>query len=183
MWQRTLGIAAVTLLLVSACDAGQNAETSREVSAIPGVDAQAGPIALRDLLVPFREGGYPAGSEVPMVVRLFSSASQAVKVSQVTRGSGGAMTVQPQKVGLRQSGTGAGGGDTPLVIPAQGNLLLVPEAGPYLAAEDITAALAYGESLSVRFTFSTGDSVEIDMPMAPPGYPVTGQSPSAQATG
>jgi len=176
---RALGIAAVTLLLVSGCDAGRNAETSREVAAIPGADAQAGPIALRDLLIPFRQGGYPAGSDVPLVVRLFSSTDQAVKVRQVTPGPAGAMTVQPQKIGLRQSAAaGSAGPATSLVIPPQGYLLLVPGSGPYLVAEHITTALPYGASMPVRFTFSTGDSVEVDMPMAPPAYPVTGQTPS-----
>jgi hypothetical protein len=38
------------------------------------VDASAGPIDLRDLLIPFRQGGYPVGSDVPLVVRLYSNA-------------------------------------------------------------------------------------------------------------
>jgi hypothetical protein len=181
---RALGIAAVTLLLMSGCDAGRDAETSREVPAIPGADAQAGPIALRDLLIPFREGGYPAGSDVPLVVRLFSSANQAVEVSRVTPGPGGAMADQPQEIVLRQSAAaGSGRPVTSLAIPPQGFLLLVPGSGPYLLAEHIATALPYGESMPVRFTFSTGDSVEVDMPMAPPASPVTGQTPSTGPSG
>jgi hypothetical protein len=175
---RALGIAAATLLLASGCGAGRDAATSREVPAIPGADADAGPIALRDLLIPFREGGYPIGSDVPLVVRLFSSADQPVEVSQVAPGTGGAMAVQPQTIGLRPSA--AATGDEPatsLVIPPQGDLLLVPGSGPYLVAEHIRAALPYGASLPVRFRFSTGDSVEVDMAMAPPVYLVTGQTP------
>jgi hypothetical protein len=180
---RALGVAAVTLLLAAACSAGQNAETSHEVPAIPGADADAGPIALRDLIVPFRDGGYRAGSDVPLVVRMFSSAEQPDAVSQVEPGAAGTMTVQPQTIRLRQSGA-AGSSDGPatsLVIPPQGCLLLVPGSGPYLVAEHISAALRYGTSVPVRFTFSMGGAVEIDVPMAPPSYPVTGQgSPGDQ---
>jgi hypothetical protein len=86
------------------------------------------------------------------------------------------MTVQPQTIGLRQSATaGSDGPVTSLVIQPQGCLLLVPGSGPYLVAEHLTAALPVDGSVSVRFTFSTGDSVDTDMPMAPPASPVTGQ--------
>lgn len=173
-----LGVALVSLLLVSGCGAGQNAETSREVPAIPGADADAGPIALRDLLIPYREGGYPAGSNVPLVVRMFSTAEQPVQLSQVAPGANGMMTVQAQRISLRQLEAAAGSDVPPtsLVVPAEGYLLLVPGSGPYLVAEHITAALPDTASLPVRFSFSTGDSVQVDVPMAPPTYPV-GSSP------
>jgi len=175
---QALGVALVALLLVSGCGAGKNAQTSQEVPAIPGVDADAGPIALRDLLIPFRKGGYPAGSNVPLVVRMFSTAELPVQLSQVAPGANGTMTVQAQRISLRQPGAAAGsdGPPTSLVVPAGGYLLLVPGSGPYLVAEHITAALPYTASVPVRFSFSTGDSVQIDVPMAPPTYPVTGGS-------
>jgi len=177
---RLLAIAStsLTLLLMSGCGAGRNAQTSHEVPAIPGVDADAGPIGLRDLLIPFREGGYPAGSDAPLVVRMVSTAWQPVELSQVASGAGGSMTVAARDIALRRPAAAAAGSDTPataLVVPPQGDLLLVPGSGPYLVAEHITAALPYGASVPVRFTFSTGDSADVDVPMAPPDYPVTGQ--------
>lgn len=177
---RALGVALVAILLVSGCGAGQKAQTSQEVPAIPGADADAGPIDLRDLLVPFREGGYPAGSDVPLVVRIFSNAEQPVKLSQVAPGSAGTMTVEAQRFALRQSGPAAGSDRLPtsLVVPPQGYLLLVPGSGPYLVAEHIAAALPYTASLPVRFSFSTGHSVQVDVPMAPPTYPVSGEQGS-----
>jgi hypothetical protein len=172
---RALGVALTALLLVSGCGAGRNAETSHEVPAIPGVDADAGPIALRNLLIPFREGGYPAGSDVPLVVRMFSIAERPVQLSQVAPGASATMTVQAQRISLRQPGGAASsdGAPTSLVVPAEGHLLLVPGSGPYLVAEHITAALPYAASIPVRFSFNTGDSVQVDVPIAPPTYPVT----------
>lgn len=169
-----LGATLAALLLVSGCGAGRNAATSHEETAVPGVDADAGPIALRNLLIPFREGGYPAGSDVPLVVRVFSTAEQPVQVSQIAPGANGMTTVQAQRIALRQPAAGNDGPPTSLVVPAEGDLLLVPGSGPYLVAEHITAALPYTASVPVRFSFSTGDSVQVDVPMAPPTYPVTG---------
>jgi hypothetical protein len=169
---------ALTLLLATGCGAGKNAPTSTEVPAIQGVDADAGPIALRNLLIPYQAGGYPAGSDVPLVVRMYNSDHlQPVQVSEVSPGAAGPMIVQAQQFVVRQSGPtagGDGGSPTSLVVPPDGDLLLVQGSGPYLVATNITAALPYTSTLAVRFTFSTNDSVEVDVPMAPPDYPVTG---------
>jgi hypothetical protein len=182
---RTLGVvsAVLAVLLASGCGAGHNAATGREVPAIPGADAGAGPMALRDLLVPFQEGGYPAGSDVPLVVRMFSSAGQPVGLTQITSPAGRPMAVAARDIAVRQPASAASGEPlSALVIPPDGYLLLVPGSGPYLVAEDISAALPYGASVAVRFTFSTGDSVDVDVPMAPPDYPVTGPSAAPQSS-
>lgn len=169
-----MGATLLILLVTSGCGVGQTAQTSQEVPVIAGVDASAGPIDLRDLLIPFRQGGYPAGSDVPLVVRMYSNAEQPIELTQVVPARTGSMTVLPRRISLRQPGT-ADGGDapvTPLVVPAEGALLLIPGSGPYLVADGITAALPYTASIPVRFSFSTGDSVQVDVPMAPPAQPV-----------
>jgi hypothetical protein len=168
-----VGAAVLVMLVTSACGAGQAAQSSQEVPAISGVDASAGPIDLRDLLIPFRQDGYPAGSDVPLVVRLYSNAEQPIELNQVVPASSGDMTVLPRRISLRQPGT-TGAGDAPpppLVVPPEGALLLVPGSGPYLVADEITAALPYTASVPVRFSFSTGDSVQVDVPMAAPAQP------------
>jgi hypothetical protein len=169
-----IGAAMLILLVTSGCGAGQAAQTSQDVPAIPGIDASAGPIDLRDLLIPFRQGGYPAGSDVPLVVRMYSNAQQPIELSQVVPASSGSMTVPARQILLRHPGTAAAGDAplTPLVIPAEGALQLVPGSGPYLVADGITAALPYTASVPVRFSFSTGDSVQVDVPMAAPAQPI-----------
>jgi hypothetical protein len=166
----------VIFLGVSACSAGQVAATSDTVPAIPGVNADGGPMALRNLLVPYRAGGYPAGSDVPLVVRVFSTADQAVELREVTPGAGGAFVVVAQRIVLAPA-TG-GGQRLPLTIAPHGCELLVPPSGPYFMAERISASMPYGFTIAVRVAFSTGDSVQADVPMAPPAYPI---GPSAGA--
>jgi len=164
-------IALAALFLLAGCGAGKEAETAREVPAIPGIDADAGPVALRDLLIPYRAGGYPAGSDVPLVVRLFSEATQPVALGEVTPGTAGVMTVQASRIVLVR-GTTAGRSPSPLVIQPGGYLSLVPPSTPHLVAEHISAALRYGAGVPVRFTFSSGRAVEVDVPMAAPDYAV-----------
>ena len=111
---------------------------------------------------------------------MFSNTEQSVTVSHVLPGPAAIMTVRPQRIPLRSSATASARPDTPstaLVVPPMGQLQLVPGSGAYLVAEHITAALPYGSSVAVRFTFSTGNSVLVDVPMAPPTYPLTGQPP------
>lgn len=161
---------AVVVLLLSACSAGQKSATSETVPAIPGVDVSAGPMKLLNLLVPYRAGGYPAGSDVPLVVRIFSDSDQAVELRAVTPGAGGAFVVVPQRIVLTPAP--GGGRQLPLTIASHGCQLLVPPSGPYFLAERISAAMPYGSTVAVRFAFSTGDSVQADVPMAPPAYPI-----------
>jgi hypothetical protein len=180
---RAQAVASATLavLLVSGCGAGQQAQTSWDVPAIPGADADAGLISLRDLLIPYRAGGYPAGSDVPLVVRMFSNDEQPVTVSGVAPGPAGSMVAAAQRIGLRQpvaAAAGATESPTSLVVPPYAELALVPGSGSYLVAEHMTTPLTYGTVVPVRFTFSTGDSVDVDVPMAPPDYPVIGQAAS-----
>jgi hypothetical protein len=175
-----LAMAATSLVLfvTSGCGAGQVAQTSQDVPAIPGVDASAGPIDLLDLLIPFRQDGYPAGSDVPLVVRMYSNAEQPIGLTQVVPATSGSMTVASRRISLRQPGTTARDDApfTPLVVPAEGALLLVPGAGPYLVADAITSPLRYTGSIPVRFSFSTGDSVQVDVPMAAPAEPIPNPS-------
>jgi hypothetical protein len=71
----------------------------------------------------------------------------------------------------------------PLVVRPEAELALVPGSAPYLVAEHVRTPMAYGAALPVRFTFSTGDAVEVDVSMAPPTYPVTAPTPAPSVTG
>jgi len=180
-------IAAATagaLLLMSACGADQGAETGKIVAAVPGVDVTAGPVQMQDLLVPYAADGYPAGADVPLIARLFNTADETVELRAVAPGAGAvvnaapsdepALTVAPRDVKLH------GSARLPLAVAANECLQLVPPAGPYVLAEGLTAPLNYGSSVAVRFSFSTGDTVTADIPMAPPDYtPAPAPGPSA----
>ncbi|SHN00467.1 copper chaperone PCu(A)C [Cryptosporangium aurantiacum] len=73
----TLGL--VGAFALTGCSAGQVAETALKVPSIPGVDAHAGDIAIRNALVAFPSQGYDwaAGSDVPLSLRLINNGETA----------------------------------------------------------------------------------------------------------
>lgn len=76
-----LAVAALTLM---GCSAGQHTATAEKVSAVPGINLDAGPAGLRNALVAFNGKGYPTGSDVPLVVRLFNNGSTPLTLTGVT---------------------------------------------------------------------------------------------------
>lgn len=114
--------------------------TSSQAPAIPGVDAEAGPIALRDLLIAFRESGYPAGSDVPLEVGLFSTSEETVRLTSVTAAPATVMTVVAQRMTLHRPDSATTGTTTSaMTIPPEGYLLLVPPSGDFLVADLLAA--------------------------------------------
>lgn len=175
---RSVAVAVILTagLVTAGCSAGQVTQTAAQASAVPGAEADAGPIALRNLLIPFREGGYPAGGDVPLVVRLASTSGQPVEVTAAPAPAGDATTVPAQQIAVASASTATTTTTAPtaLTVPPSGVLDLVPPDGVYLVAGHIASAFTYGEEIPVRFAFSTGDAVVVDIPMAPPDYPTAG---------
>ena len=79
---RLIGVlfAGVAAVLLTACSAGQNTQTSSHVAAIAGVNVNLGPdgaIALRDLHIAYDSSeGYPQGGSAPLVVRIFNEGAE-----------------------------------------------------------------------------------------------------------
>ncbi len=80
-----LAAGAGAVLALAGCSAGQVTQTSEQVAAVPGTDADAGSIALRNLVIVY-DGpeGYPAGGDAPLVVRLFNNGPEAITLTGVT---------------------------------------------------------------------------------------------------
>ncbi|HTJ39419.1 MAG TPA: hypothetical protein VL738_39840 [Dactylosporangium sp.] len=89
-----LASAALGVGLLSACGAGQITGTDTQVPAVPGVSANSedGNIALRDAVVAYADV-YKTGSTVPLNVRFFNNATQAVKLTGATSANGSIVLV------------------------------------------------------------------------------------------
>jgi copper(I)-binding protein len=80
-----LAVGAGTVLALGGCSAGQVTQTSSQVPPVPGTNADAGPISLRNLLVEYNgPQGYPAGSDAPLAVSLFNSSMSSVTLVGVS---------------------------------------------------------------------------------------------------
>jgi copper(I)-binding protein len=75
------------LLALSACGAGQQAQTAQQQSAISGVNGEAGDgrVALRNALIPFAGSqGFQQGGNAPMAVSIFNNGLNTVKLVDVS---------------------------------------------------------------------------------------------------
>jgi copper(I)-binding protein len=79
----TAGLAAV--LALSGCSAGQVTQTAEQVAPVPGIDIDAGDVALRNLVIEY-DGpeGYPAGADAALIVRVFNNSNSPVTLVGVT---------------------------------------------------------------------------------------------------
>jgi hypothetical protein len=83
---RTAVLAAVLagLAALTACSAGKVTQTSRQQPPVAGVNANVGPIALRNVLIAYNgPEGYPVGSNAPLVVRIFNQGPTVVRLTGV----------------------------------------------------------------------------------------------------
>jgi hypothetical protein len=77
------GVATVTAAALSACSAGQVAETALKNSSVYGVNTQTanGTVLIRGLAVLYDNSvGYPAGGNAPLEVNFYNQTKQAVTV-------------------------------------------------------------------------------------------------------
>jgi copper(I)-binding protein len=77
------GVGAV--LALAGCSAGQITQTATQVAPVVGISGDAGDIALRNLVIEYNgPEGYAAGSDAPLVVRLFNRGQEPVTLVGVS---------------------------------------------------------------------------------------------------
>lgn len=205
--RRGARVVAASILLtglsaVSACSAGQITQTSSQVASVPGanasacVDAKTCRVVLRDVLIPYKDpAGYPAGSNAPLVVRLFNQDTapitltgvEAPKAAASVALTGGASTgtaaetPEPSASSDPSASPDASASPEPsasapapteqkiaVALPANGYALLVPGQGQYLMLSGLTRKIAPGDIVLVTFSFSDGSKVEVPVTTGPP---------------
>jgi hypothetical protein len=151
---RALGVAALAVLALSGCSAGQTAETSLLQTPVSGLNTSSpdGGLLIRNLQVVYKDTtGYPANSNAPLEVSLFNQTQNPITVTitsepQQTVTAG---IVSAQSVGL--SGPAptpsapsepAGGGDAspPTVGPGTSGEVSPPASAPSALPTDSASA-------------------------------------------
>ena len=145
--------AAAAALLLSGCAAGQISQTANEVAAIDGGNGSAGKIGVRNVLFSTAPAlsGYAVGADVPLTLQIANDGVTADTLTQVssTSASSGAI-----------SGTAT--------VPAQSLISVGTGSTVTLSLKSLTAALPYGHSIPVTFTFSTAGQITVNVPIAIP---------------
>lgn len=146
----TAGLLAVVL---AGCGAGQDAATSRDRPAVPGVNASLDGVAIRNANVPASaEGeGYAVGDTVPIEFSLVNETDAAIRLVSATSEWADSVDVA--------------GGDS-VALPATGL------ATVRLEATGVTEPLDGTKSLPLELDFGGDLVVSLDVPVAPPAGPL-----------
>jgi copper(I)-binding protein len=156
---------ASALALVG-CSAGQITQTDSQVAAVDGASGDVGnSIALRDVLIPFppgRDGTYPAGSNVPVLLTIVNQGTSADELIAVTSPAASRVLV----VGTSTIPPGTNVTSTVGSIPAA-----VQPRSPLVVGElrivlITTRPLRAGLSTPVTFVFRNAGKVTVPVPMA-----------------
>lgn len=129
------GVGAV--LGVAGCSAGQITQTASQVAPVPGAEANAGAIALRNLVIQYNgPEGYAAGSNAPLVVRIFNDGMTPVTLTGVSADKAASVNLvgTPEVVTPTTSPTVPSGIESPSPAPT-GEASPDPEGSPTASPE------------------------------------------------
>lgn len=171
MIRRVLVAAASGLLglVLAGCGTGQDAATKTVLSSIPGVDADASGVAVRNARIPFAEGGYPAGGTAPIEMSVVNTGTEPLQLLELSSPAASSVTMTAVSyVDVpRAAGDPPDGGDQPqLMLPAGGLANLRLQAGGLAEELDATGPLP------LLLSFDSGAVLELDVPTAPPDQPL-----------
>lgn len=172
--------------LLAGCGAGQISSTAKVKPAVQGANATSanGTIALRDLTVAYRgeaNRSYARNENAPLVVRIANSGESGDTLTSVDTTAADSVVYVDNKASASPSASASG---TPSPAPAnqppgpdrfrldvapQGFVPLIPDQGQYLTLYKLHDTLAPGDTVHLVFHFEKAGTVEVDVPMAPPG--------------
>ena len=160
---RALRAAAMGVLLLSpvaltACSAGQVAQTAEQERDKVGGSAIVGDLTLRDARLAYPTNGeYAAGSDARLEVAITNGAPQDDTLLDVT-GDGFASAEVSGAPTAAGSGTAGGGLDVP--IPAESNVFIGGD-GSRVVLTDLDEAITTGQGLDVTMSFERAGDVQV----------------------
>jgi len=165
---RALRAAAMSALLLSpvaltACSAGQIAQTAEQVRDKTGAQGNVGDLALRAVQLPYPVGGvYEAGNNARLMAAVSStSPTEDTLVSIEGEDFDGVEVVAP-------AATTAQSGSLDLAVPADSTLYLGNGTGPDVTLVGLSDEIGVGQFLEVTFTFEQAGEVTVQVPVATP---------------
>jgi periplasmic copper chaperone A len=163
-------LAAVGVVMLAGCGAGQDAQTTLTQPSIAGVSADGNGIAVRNAVVPFSAAGYPAGGEAPIQFAVANNGREPVRLVQLASGAAGAVTLEAA-VPVASTAPPPSGG-TPQLALAPNELVNVT-----LRATGLAEALNGTSAVPLTLTFDNGAALSLVVPMAPPEQPLPREAP------
>jgi hypothetical protein len=130
-------------------------------------DAPNHSVALRDLFVPAASpAGFPAGSTVPLSMKVWNNTPKPVTLTGVTNSAGLSLVLvsgfgaSPVPVGNVPTGGGLS-----IPVPPDNMVMLTPETGRYLRIRCAPNAVVPGTPLALTFHFDNGIALNTSVPV------------------
>jgi periplasmic copper chaperone A len=188
----TIAATLAATALLSACAAGQQAQTANVTGVNDAVDADAGAVAVRAFAVAAPSGGhYAKGGSAQLIGVLVNTGQRPDELTSIT---------SPAFTGWSSTSTGTGsatplaaGSATPVATSGSSGQRVqlpvnsavsygVPDATGTLQVTGLKSALFPGDEIKVTFTFQRAGAVTAEVPVkltATPGSAVVGATPSS----
>lgn len=150
-------------LALAGCGAGQDAASTRTLESVPGVNADAAGIAVRNAVVPFAAEGYPTGADAPLELSVVNQNDQPVRLVEASAEAVREVTVT--------SVVRVGGTATPAPAePAEPELVVGPGevVNATLQLTGLGTALDGTSAVPVTLTFDNGGELPLIVPVATP---------------
>lgn len=170
---RALRAAAVGVLLLSpvalsACSAGQVAQTSEENRDKVGGAANVGPIALRQAEVAYPvTGAYQPGGDARLIMAVVNTGDDDDTLVSIT----GEDFKSAAVTGGTPATPAAGGGSLGITIPANSNVYIGGN-GPVVSLTGLIRRITAGNTLQATVTFKNAGSVPVQLLVANPPHDV-----------
>jgi copper(I)-binding protein len=171
---RALRAAAMSALLLSpvaltACSAGQVAQTAEQNRDKVGAQVDVGDLYLREVQLPYPVGGvYSSGDDARLLAGIVSTADTDDTLTSVAGDDFDSVeVVDPTKTAAAGATPAAPGAPLDITVPAQGSVFLGNGTGPAVTLVGLSKELSVGDYVKVTFTFDKAGEVTIPVPVAP----------------
>jgi copper(I)-binding protein len=169
---RALRAAAVSGLLLapialSACSAGQVAQTATQNRDKTGAQVNVGDLALRAVELPYPTGGvYQAGSDARLLAGIASTSdSDDTLVSIEGPDFESVQVVDPAAPASAPASAPAGATSLDVTVPADSTLFLGNGTGPSVTLVGLADEIGVGQSIDVTFTFERAGEITVPVPV------------------
>lgn len=180
---------AVSALALAGCAAGQQAQTAKVYSSIDGVNANLGPVGLRDagISAPRTVSGYTAKGNAPLTMSITNDGDQADQLVAVSSPAATSVKITaPAAPGTAAPSTPstATGQPAGIPVPPQGLVQVGPGQGnATITLAGLAAPLVSGQVVAVTFAFRTAGSKTVMVPIRLATNSTGGETVSVGPTG
>jgi copper(I)-binding protein len=161
-----LGVLLLSPVALSACSAGQVAQTAQQNRDKTGAQMSVGDLALRAVELPYPTGGiYESGGDARLLAAVASTSDTDDTLVSITGDAFDSVeVVDPDATTAPKPGA-----PLDLTVPANGTLFLGNGTGPSVTLVGLSEDLGVGQYVKVTFGFERAGEVTVPVPVATSG--------------